>query len=268
MGSRERLVLILLSLALAGGLFALVIAKGGPQETDPPVGSVGPEGWSLSRIPSAGQPIDERQLESGVVVQTLEEGQGPVLEDGASFDLLYTVFTLDGVQRGRGVFPKVVLGGKSPLPQGVLEGLAGSKLFEKRRLLIPAKQAETRAVRGLPLDRDVVFDIRPVELVIDDLVEGTGETAVLNQRIRVHYEGKFESGVVFETSRRQGGRPAEFPLRVGGLIRGWIQGIPGMKVGGTRRLWIPYHLAYGPGGRGEIPPYANLIFEIELLGVQ
>jgi FKBP-type peptidyl-prolyl cis-trans isomerase FkpA len=75
-----------------------------------------------------------------------------------------------------------------------------------------------------------------------------------------------QKGTQFDTSIGRG--PYAFVLGAGQVIRGWDQGVPGMKVGGQRRLVIPPDLAYGASGRGQIPPNATLIFDIELLAVQ
>lgn len=105
---------------------------------------------------------------------------------------------------------------------------------------------------------------------ITDLRIGTGATAAVGNRITVAYTGwlydtsKTDSkGAQFDTSAS-----ALFTLSSGSLIQGWVQGIPGMKIGGQRRLIIPPELAYGTNGSGSIPGNATLIFDITLLNVQ
>lgn len=106
-----------------------------------------------------------------------------------------------------------------------------------------------------------------------DLRVGTGAEAVAGRRVTLHYTGWLydanaaeNKGRRFETS--VGGAPFQpFTLGTGFVIRGWDQGLVGMRVGGLRRLVIPPALAYGPSGQGQIPPNATLIFEIELLEV-
>jgi FKBP-type peptidyl-prolyl cis-trans isomerase FkpA len=105
-----------------------------------------------------------------------------------------------------------------------------------------------------------------------DVRSGTGTDAVAGKAVTVHYTGWLydaskadNKGVQFETS--VGGTPFSFALGFGEVISGWDQGVPGMKVGGLRRLVIPPSLAYGAVRNGPIPPNATLIFEIELLEV-
>jgi FKBP-type peptidyl-prolyl cis-trans isomerase FkpA len=113
-------------------------------------------------------------------------------------------------------------------------------------------------------------------LLVTDLVKGVGDEALPGMTVIVHYTGwlfdaaaKDHHGRQFDSSRERG-QPFSFPLGAGRVIRGWEQGIPGMKVGGTRRLVIPPELAYGAkgAGRGVIPPDATLLFDVELLAVE
>lgn len=104
-------------------------------------------------------------------------------------------------------------------------------------------------------------------MIKEDLVIGHGASAEAGKELVVHYVGRLEGGAQFDSSRARG-EPLDFPLGAGHMIAGWEQGIPGMKVGGTRRLTIPPELAYGDQGRGDaIPPDATLVFEVELLEV-
>lgn len=105
----------------------------------------------------------------------------------------------------------------------------------------------------------------PTELVIIDLIEGDGAAAQAHDTVNVHYLGvDFESGEEFDSSWSRG-QSINFPLD--NLIKGWQEGIPGMKVGGRRQLIAPPHLAYGPAGGGHRLSGRTLTFVIDLLGV-
>ena len=109
-------------------------------------------------------------------------------------------------------------------------------------------------------------------LNIEELVVGQGDTASSGQRVTVHYTGWLDNngnkGAKFDSSRDRN-EPFTFPLGRGHVIKGWDQGVAGMKVGGLRKLTIPPELAYGDRGfPGAIPPRSTLIFEVELLSVR
>jgi FKBP-type peptidyl-prolyl cis-trans isomerase len=100
-----------------------------------------------------------------------------------------------------------------------------------------------------------------------DLRVGTGATAQAGQTVSVHYSGWLENGKKFDSSFDRG-QSFSFPLGTGRVIKGWDEGVQGMRVGGKRKLIIPANLGYGArGAGGAIPPNATLIFEVELLGV-
>ncbi len=106
------------------------------------------------------------------------------------------------------------------------------------------------------------------KLVIEDIVVGNGLEAKSGDRVVMHYTGTFEDGEKFDSSVDRG-IPFETLIGVGHVIKGWDEGVPGMKVGGKRKLYIPYTMAYGEEGAGDvIPPLADLIFEVELLDIK
>lgn len=106
------------------------------------------------------------------------------------------------------------------------------------------------------------------EFKSEDLVIGTGAEAVSGKTVTVNYLGTLQNGTKFDSSYDHG-TPFTFHLGAGEVIKGWDQGVAGMKVGGKRRLTIPSELGYGPAGAGSaIPPNATLIFEVELLKVE
>ncbi|WML92209.1 FKBP-type peptidyl-prolyl cis-trans isomerase [Thiothrix lacustris] len=118
-------------------------------------------------------------------------------------------------------------------------------------------------------------DIKMVDLVKTDVKVGDGTEATAGKMVSVHYTGWLydekaadKHGAKFDSSRDRG-QPFEFPLGGGQVIKGWDQGVVGMKIGGQRTLIIPPEMGYGArGAGGVIPPNATLIFDVELLGVQ
>ncbi len=105
-------------------------------------------------------------------------------------------------------------------------------------------------------------------LIIDDVTVGTGAEASAGQEVTVHYTGWLSNGEKFDSSKDRDD-PFVFPLGGGRVIRGWDEGVQGMKVGGTRKLTIPPDLGYGArGAGGVIPPNATLVFEVELLATE
>jgi FKBP-type peptidyl-prolyl cis-trans isomerase len=106
------------------------------------------------------------------------------------------------------------------------------------------------------------------ELKIDDIVVGKGAEVKPGDTVSVHYTGTLLDGTKFDSSHdHPGNQPMVTPIP-GRLIQGWNKGIPGMHVGGKRKLTVPPALGYGPKGQGKIPPNSTLVFEIELLEIK
>jgi FKBP-type peptidyl-prolyl cis-trans isomerase FkpA len=115
------------------------------------------------------------------------------------------------------------------------------------------------------------YTTTPSGLQYEDVVVGDGAEATAGRTAVVHYTGWLwqdgQAGRKFDSSKDRG-QPFDFPLGAGHVIRGWDEGVQGMRVGGTRRLLIPAELGYGArGAGGVIPGGATLLFEVELLGV-
>lgn len=107
-----------------------------------------------------------------------------------------------------------------------------------------------------------------MSLKIEELKVGSGTEATAGKTVSVHYVGTLTTGSKFDSSRDRG-EPFEFRLGAGMVIKGWDQGVAGMKIGGLRKLTIPPELGYGARGFPPvIPPNSTLVFEVELLGVR
>lgn len=98
-------------------------------------------------------------------------------------------------------------------------------------------------------------------LYFQDLSVGTGAEAMAGQKVTMRYTGWLADGTQFDSNQAEG---FQFTLGAGEVITGWDQGVPGMKVGGVRKLIIPSELAYGASGVGPIPPNANLVFDVTM----
>jgi FKBP-type peptidyl-prolyl cis-trans isomerase len=138
------------------------------------------------------------------------------------------------------------------------------------------KQLEDKSLtqnKNMETNTRTLKDFTPVskttKLEKIDLVSGTGSEVKAGDTVSVHYTGAVAAtGVIFQSSKDFGTNPITFPLS--GVIKGWTDGIPGMKIGGTRRLVIPADMAYGanpPGGSG-IPANADLVFDVELIAIK
>ena len=104
------------------------------------------------------------------------------------------------------------------------------------------------------------------ELLVSDIEIGTGDEALSGNRVVVYYTGRFVDGRVFDSSVTRN-EPYQFVLGVGQVIKGWDDGVVGMRVGGKRVLTVPPELGYGPSDYGPIPGNSTLIFDIELIKV-
>jgi len=142
--------------------------------------------------------------------------------------------------------------------------IVSKKLQEQEQEAAKALSAEGEAFLAENAKRDEVT-VTESGLQYEVLATGEGEKPTAQSTVRTHYHGTFISGDVFDSSVDRG-QPAEFP--VGGVIAGWTEALQLMTEGSKWRLYVPYNLAYGEqGSQGAIPPYATLIFDVELLAI-
>ena len=235
---------------------------------------------------------------SGLQIDDTVEGTGAVAKSGHDVSVHYTGWLFnDGVKgvkfdssKDRGQPFKFELDGGMVI-RGWDEGVQGMKIGGSRTLIIPAELGYgARGAGGaIPPNATLIFEVEllglsggdtavelnltsnPSGLQFEDTEVGTGLEAKAGQRVTVHYTGwLFKNGCKgkkFDSSKDRGD-PFRFALGGGEVIRGWDEGVQGMKVGGTRMLVIPAEMGYGArGAGGVIPPNATLLFEVELLAV-
>jgi len=118
-----------------------------------------------------------------------------------------------------------------------------------------------------PSTEDLITGLPEAGFLVEEVVVGTGPLAEPGDTLSVHYVGTLEDGKVFDSSLDRNA-PINFTLGVGQVIRGWDEGLSGMRVGGKRVLTISPEYAYGDQGVGSIPPNSTLIFQVELLDAQ
>ena len=134
-------------------------------------------------------------------------------------------------------------------------------------LFIYARKAATKSQTQPMASSDPYSQLSQAQLKVEDEIVGNGKEASPGSQVTVHYTGTLTDGTKFDSSVDRG-TPFTFNLGAGEVIRGWDQGVAGMKVGGKRKLTIPPELGYGARGQGPIPPNATLIFDVELLDVK
>jgi peptidylprolyl isomerase len=227
-----------------------------------------------------------KKQKSGLEIWEVTEGKGEVVKAGAKVKVHYTGWLTNGDIFDSSVVRKEPI--EFPLEgliKGWQEGIPGMKVGGVRRLKIPPELGYGSKVRDkIPANSVLVFEIEMLAaentpefpdltskewktvgdkgLEIWDVTEGKGEAVKGGATVTVHYIGWLTNGKKFDSSF--GGKPVSFGLNE--VVKGWGEGIPGMKPGGVRRLKIPPELGYGARGAGDdIPPNSVLIFEVRLV---
>lgn len=128
-----------------------------------------------------------------------------------------------------------------------------------------SQQQSTTPIESTTMD---VSPTKNPDFTVEDIAVGTGREVKSGDTVVMHYTGTLTDGTKFDSSLDRG-TPFETPIGVGRVIRGWDEGVPGMKIGGKRKLTIPPDMGYGAAGAGDdIPPNSTLIFEVELLDIK
>jgi peptidylprolyl isomerase len=242
------------------------------KEDKPMMPSLDDKGWNKQK--------------SGLEIWDAKEGKGDAVKAGGKVKVHYTGWLTNGDIFDSSVVRKEPIEfGLKDVIKGWQEGIPGMKPGGVRRLKIPADLAYgNRKVGTIPPGSTLVFEVELLEaenkpelpdlkskewkklgdagLEIWDVVEGKGDAVKAGAKVTVHYTGWLTNGKQFDSSF--GNDPITFGLDQ--VVKGWGDGIPGMKPGGVRRLRIPAELGYGKRGAGEdIPPDSVLIFEVKLI---
>lgn len=173
--------------------------------------------------------------------------------------------------------------GAGQVIKGWDEGVVGMKIGGKRLLCLPPEYAYgEKGVGPIPGNSTLLFEVELLKvdkpgaqpegkpmIEILEIAAGTGEGAKMGDTVEVHYTGTFPSGEKFDSSRDPGRTPLKVEIGKTGLIKGFTDGLIGMKLGGKRKITIPYQLAYGEAGRPPaIPPKSTLVFELEIMSLK
>ena len=248
--------------------------------------------------PFDGQPVSSTKTESGLLIEDFVVGKGREAKEPAELVLHYTGyltngFTFDSSKRHGKPFRFNV--GQGRVIKGWDEGVKGMKVGGKRRITVPPELAYGERQAGrIPPNSTIIFtlELLGVEdplpepqgkdaytgtpkksekkdngLLVVDYKEGKGPEAKEGDEIVVHYTGMLPDGKSFDSSLTRK-KPLTIQLGKGRVIKGWDQGLVGMKVGGLRKLVVPAELGYGDKARGPIPANSELIFTIELMAIR
>lgn len=234
------------------------------------------------------EPID------GLIIYTIEEGDGKSLAEGYYAKVHYTGYFKNGEIFDTSVEkeePIRVQLGKNQVIKGWEEALKTMREGDKARIIIPPELAYGEEGRGeIDPNTTLIFDVEVLEaempkkaepydvegkdtlhtesgLDIIKVKETDNVKASDGNVVKVHYTGYFEDGEVFDSSV-EAGKPINFELGKGQVIKGWEKGIKHMRMGEKARIIVPYQLGYGKEGAGPVPPKTDLIFDINLLDVK
>ena len=159
----------------------------------------------------------------------------------------------------------VLTGAQLQIDETEAQAMVQEYLQRKGEERLKNVKAEGEAFLADPAKKEGIVTL-PSGLQYQVLQEGNGKSPKATDQVKCHYEGTLINGKVFDSSYRRG-EPATFPLN--GVIAGWTEGLQLMKEGAKYRFFIPFNLAYGTRGAGQdIPPYATLIFDVELIEVK
>lgn len=266
-------------LLLVSGPLLAACGSQDPAPPAPPPPSAPTATWDLARLPERGKALKEWTTPQDVRVQVLRAGKAGEAVPLEGLDLLIEGYLRDGQRFMQAYVLLDRPGGMRTdgLITGLIAGIEKIEPGERRRILVPAAEA----FRGDPPDptvprgSDLIFDVTRARWAVNDLIVGGGDVVREGQTILAHYRGTLEDGTVFDDSRKNNkGEPASLPIqrpegRRGGVIEGWVRGIPGMKVGGRRLLEVPAMWAYAGRGspNGAVPPHAHLTFVVEVVGI-
>ena len=191
------------------------------------------------------------QVENSMLPRALQEFHET--PDSIVEELVYRAFT------------DAVMGDTSVMKTAWAETFFKDKQKANRDAKVAQQTAEGRRFLAENAKKDGVITT-PSGLQYKVLKQGNGDVPQTTDRVLVHYEGRLIDGTVFDASSKHGTEPSKF--RANQVIRGWTEALTMMPVGSKWQLYIPYDLAYGERGQGQIPAYATLIFDVELVGIE
>ncbi len=284
------LIVVVVGLAACGGTTpaptAAPTTAAGAAATVPPAQNMSVPPTTAPETPAAPMvtpvvPLNDPGLKttaSGLKYVDIVEGTGAASSPADWVTVEFTATLEDGTLIGatsvRGAPATIPLPTLAKEISGWAEGMSTMKVGGVRELVIPPNLAYGSKGAGnvIPPNSTLIFEVhlldtKPAPKVeIADPIVGTGAEVAMGMILKLNYTGTLTNGTVIESSPTL--TPTEFMLTDGQVMPGWVEGLPGMKVGGTRVVTIPSDLAYGSQGYGQIPPNATLIYQFELLDAQ